>query len=45
MGAVVRAGLVQQHWTGDKDSMIAAAVARICAFTLAAASMAALPRP
>ena len=29
MGAVVRAGLVQQHWTGDKDSMIAAAVAHI----------------
>ena len=27
--AVVRAGLVQQHWTGDKDSMIAASVAAI----------------
>src|SRR3984885_3929309 len=29
MGVVVRAGLVQQHWTGDKDSMIAASVAAI----------------
>src|SRR5215469_7735358 len=27
--AVVRAGLVQQRWTGDKDSMIEAAVAHI----------------
>jgi len=27
--AVIRAGLVQQHWTGDKDSMISASVAAI----------------
>jgi len=29
MPEVVRAALVQQAWTGDKDSMIAAAVAHI----------------
>src|ERR1039457_4307889 len=29
MAAVVRAGLVQQHWTGDKDSMIGASVEAI----------------
>src|SRR3984893_5507535 len=29
MPEIVRAGLVQQAWTGDKDSMIAAAVAHI----------------
>ncbi|HEY1622266.1 MAG TPA: nitrilase-related carbon-nitrogen hydrolase, partial [Streptosporangiaceae bacterium] len=26
---VIRAGLIQQRWTGDKDSMIAGAVAHI----------------
>ena len=26
MAEIVRAGLIQQRWTGDKDSMIAAAV-------------------
>ena len=29
MADIVRAGLVQQHWTGDKDSMIQAAVESI----------------
>src|SRR5487761_1656630 len=29
MAEIVRAGLVQQRWAGDKDSMIAAAVAHI----------------
>ena len=29
MPEMVRAALVQQAWTGDKDSMIAAAVAHI----------------
>src|SRR5580693_4999675 len=29
MPEIVRAGLVQQAWTGDKDSMTAAAVAHI----------------
>jgi N-carbamoylputrescine amidase len=29
MAVTVRAGLIQQHWTGDKDSMIAASVAAI----------------
>src|SRR6266404_5547649 len=29
MAEIVRAGLIQQRWTGDKDSMIAAAVSHI----------------
>src|ERR1700749_4236076 len=29
MAEIVRAGLVQQRWTGDKESMIAAAVEHI----------------
>ena len=29
MAEIVRAGLIQQRWTGDKDSMIAAAVNHI----------------
>jgi beta-ureidopropionase len=29
MAAVVRAGLIQQHWTGDRDSMIGASVEAI----------------
>ena len=29
MAEIVRAGLVQQRWTGDKESMIAAAVNHI----------------
>ena len=29
MTDLVRAALVQQHWTGDKDSMIVASVAAI----------------
>ena len=29
MAQIVRAGLIQQRWTGDKDSMIAAAVNHI----------------
>ncbi|MGH3287433.1 MAG: nitrilase-related carbon-nitrogen hydrolase, partial [Streptosporangiaceae bacterium] len=29
MAEIVRAGLIQQRWTGDKESMIAAAVDHI----------------
>src|SRR6266705_425473 len=29
MAEIVRAGLVQQSWTGDKDSMVSSAVAAI----------------
>ena len=29
MAEIVRAGLVQQRWTGDKETMIAAAVDHI----------------
>ena len=39
MPEIVRAGLVQQAWTGDKDSMTAAAVAHIATAASAGAQV------